>query len=189
MNGLFEAALEVQQFMERRQWRFAIIGGLAVLRWGEPQATQDVDIALLTGFGAEETYVEEILKHFPGRVAGAARFALENRVLLVRASNAVGIDIGLAAIPFEEQLVERASWFSFLPDVSLRTCSAEDLLVLKAFAGRDKDWAAIPGVLARQAGRLDWQYIDKHLTPLCELKGEPETPRRLHALRRQAEQR
>ena len=45
MNGLFQAALEVQGFMQRQQWRFCIIGGLAVLRWGEPRLTQDVDLS------------------------------------------------------------------------------------------------------------------------------------------------
>jgi len=41
MNGIFQAAAEIQGFFETRQWQFAIIGGLAVLRWGEPLATQD----------------------------------------------------------------------------------------------------------------------------------------------------
>lgn len=34
MNGLLEAAWEVEQFLRRQQWRFCIIGGLAVIRWG-----------------------------------------------------------------------------------------------------------------------------------------------------------
>ena len=48
MNALYEAALEVQGFFQSRQWRFCIIGGLAVVRWGQPRATQDVDFCLLT---------------------------------------------------------------------------------------------------------------------------------------------
>ena len=46
-----------------------------------------------------------------------------------------------------------------------------------------KDWAAVEGVLSRQRERLDWGYIDAHLAPLCELKGEPEAAERLRALR------
>lgn len=49
----------------------------------------------------------------------------------------------------------RASGFTVGKAVSLLTCSAEDLVVLKAFAGRDKDWLDIDGVLTRQAGRFD----------------------------------
>jgi hypothetical protein len=35
MNGIFQAAAEIQGYFETRQWQFAIIGGLAVLRWGQ----------------------------------------------------------------------------------------------------------------------------------------------------------
>ena len=53
----------------------------------------------------------------------------------------------------------------FLPGVSLLTCSAEDLIVLKAFADRDQDWLDIEGILFRQKGLLDWDYILTELTP------------------------
>lgn len=32
MNGLFEAALEVQQFMQARRWASCVIGGIAMIR-------------------------------------------------------------------------------------------------------------------------------------------------------------
>lgn len=185
MNGLFDAALEIQRFLEERRWNFTIIGGLAVLRWGQPQATQDVDVSLLTGFGGEQAYIGPILGHFAARISDAAQFALENRALLVKASNGVAIDIVLAGIPFEEELMARSSYHDFLPGVSLRTCSAEDLVILKAFAGRDKDWASIRGILSRQSGSIDWGYVEKHLTPLLEIKGEPEIMERLFTIRRE----
>jgi hypothetical protein len=37
-------------------------------------------------------------------------------------------------MPFEESVVDRATPYEFAPDIRLRTASAEDLLVLKAFA-------------------------------------------------------
>lgn len=54
MNAIFEAAREVCEFMEVRDWKFCVIGGLAAQRWGEPRATQAADLALLTGLGDEE---------------------------------------------------------------------------------------------------------------------------------------
>ena len=60
------------------------------------------------------------------------------------------------------------------PNVPLRTCSAEGLIVLKSFAARAKDWLDVEGVILRQTGKLDWQYIRGQLRPLAELKGEPE---------------
>ena len=184
MIELFQAALEIQQFLLQRDWRSCIIGGLAVGRWGEPRATRDVDISLLTGFGNERGYIEQILGQFSARIPDADQFALENRVLLIGASNGTPIDICLAGIPFEEQMIERASPFLFAPDVSLVTCSAEDLVILKAFAGREIDWSAIKGILVAQGDRLDWDYIDRQLPPLCELRDDPETVARLGLLRK-----
>jgi hypothetical protein len=48
------AAQDVQSLCEAHRWRFCLIGGVAVQRWGEPRFTQDVDLTLLTGFGTEE---------------------------------------------------------------------------------------------------------------------------------------
>ncbi len=187
MNELFQAAREMHEFLAQRGWRFCVIGGLAVLRWGEPQATQDVDISLLAGFGNEREYIEPILSRFTARIPDAARFALENRVLLISASNERSIDVGLAGIPFEEHMIERASAFAFTPEVSLITCSAEDLLVLKAFAGRPRDWNAVEGILICQAGKLDWDYVNQQLPPLCKLKEDPDAPVRLEQLRKRLE--
>lgn len=67
----------------------------------------------------------------------------------------------------------------------LRTCSAEDLIVLKAFAGRDIDLMDIKGIIKRQRGRLDWNLIERELRPLLELKEDLEAWARLQELKRQ----
>jgi hypothetical protein len=175
MNGLFGAALEAQRFFRRKRWRFCIIGGLAVVRWGQPRATQDVDISLLTGFGKEEKYVDALLGQFSGRIPDARQFALENRVALCCATNGVALDIALAGLPFEEQVIRRATAFKFAPRVSLVTASAEDLVILKAFADRDQDWFDVRGIVERRGGRLDWDHVMRELMILCELK-EDEGP-------------
>lgn len=46
-----------------------------------------------------------------------------------------------------------------------RTRSAEDLIVLKAFADRPKDWLDIEGILIGQAAQLDWPYVRAQLAP------------------------
>ena len=43
------------------------------------------------------------------------------------------------ALSFEELTVERASSWAWTADAALTTCSAEDLVVHKVFAGRDLD--------------------------------------------------
>ncbi len=184
MNPLFRAAREIQDFFGRRGWRFCIVGGLAVVRWGEPRATADVDLTLLAGFGAEEAFVDGILGGFSARIPEARDFALRHRVVLVQAANGVPLDIALGGMPFEEEMVRSASPFEFAPGCSLVTCSAEDLVASKAFADRPRDWADIEGIIARQGGKLDWPRLEKALGPLCELKEAPEIPEKLRKLRR-----
>lgn len=92
------------------------------------------------------------------------------------------MDIALGAMPFEEHAVARASDFTIAPDVVIRTCSAEDLIVFKTFAGRARDWLDIEGIAVRQAGRLDERLIWAELTPLLEFKETPEDAQRLRAI-------
>ena len=109
-------------------------------------------------------------------------------MLLLRSSTGVGLDIALGGLPFEESVVDRASYFTYPPDTALRTCSAEDLVVMKAFAGRGQDWVDVERVIVRQGSRLEWPYIRRQLLSLAELKGEPELLDRLEALRSHAGQ-
>ena len=50
----------------------------------------------------------------------------------------------------------------------------ENVIVMKAFAARAKDWMDVEGIITRQTGKLDWRYIRVQLKPLVELKGAPE---------------
>lgn len=174
MIEVIRAAVELQSVCDAQGWRCCVIGGLALQRWGEPRETIDVDLTLLTGFGGEEHFVETLLRHFEPRIDSAAQFALTRRVLLLRAESGVGLDVALGGLPFEESVVARASTFAFPGDAMIRTCAAEDLIVMKAFAARAKDWLDIEGIIIRQAGKLDWDYIYGQLRPLAELKETPE---------------
>jgi hypothetical protein len=61
--------------------------------------------------------------------------------LQVTAPNGVPVDIALAALPFEGQAIERATLFEFAPGCSLRTCSAEDLMILNSFPSGRRTWS------------------------------------------------
>jgi hypothetical protein len=187
VNEVFRAAADLQAFCDAQGWRQALIGGLAVLRWGEPRETVDVDLTLLTGLRDEGRLIRLLLDRYRPRIPNAAEFAIARRVLLIENGAGVGLDIALAGMPFEEKLVERATAFTYPPDVVLRTCSAEDLIVLKAFAARPRDWTDVEGVIVRQADHLDWSYIREQLVPLLELKEAPELWDELEKVRARAE--
>ncbi len=183
MKALFHLAHEIQRVCKNQNWRFCFIGGIAVQRWGEPRLTVDVDISLLTGFHGEERFVDILCRQFAPRIDDAREFALQNRVLLLKSDRDIKIDIALAGLPFEERAIERATDFPFTESISLRTCSAEDLVIYKAFADRGRDWADIEGVLHRQREKLDWRHIEKYLQPLAELKESPHIMENLKKLR------
>ena len=81
-------------------------------------------------------------------------YAHRTRVLQLQSARGIPIDISLGALPFEQRVIERATLYEFLPEVRLNTCSAEDLVVLKAFADRSRDWADIEGIVLRTEARL-----------------------------------
>jgi Nucleotidyl transferase AbiEii toxin, Type IV TA system len=170
---LLEAAREVEDILSQLGLKAIIIGGIAIFRWGEPRATRDVDFTVLCPSGEESPQITAILDRLRGRIDDADEFAARNRVLLLNASNGRPVDIVLGGLPFEARAVARGSRFEFAPGVALRTCSAEDLVVMKAFAGRDRDLADISGILVRQSAHLDWKLIEEELRPLLEIKDEP----------------
>ena len=183
MIDLFAAAVQLQAFCDRRGWRSCFIGGIAVQRWGEPRVTRDMDLTLLTGFGAEDEFITPLMAAYPARIEKADEFARRYRTLLLATPEGLGIDVSLAALPFEERLVNRATTFSFGPGLDLRTCSAEDLVVLKLFASRPLDVRDAEGVIIRHKDELDWPYIEEQLRPLVEVKEAPEILGTLERLR------
>lgn len=184
MNGLYEAAHEIKLFCDKRGWKFCCIGGLALVRWGEIRQTQDVDLVLLTQFD-DARFVDELLGAFEPRLDNPREFALQNRIVLLRASNGVPLDISLGGLPFEEAMIHRATPFAFLSGVEIPTASAEDLIATKCFADRTRDWADVEGILKRQLGKLNWRQIISELSMLCELKEAPEIVDRLLEMRDQ----
>jgi len=189
MIDLVTEAHQFQLFCRLLGWQFCFIGGLAVQHWGEPRLTRDIDVTILTEFGAERDFVSAILKSYEARRPDAEEFALRHRVLLVQGSSGIGLDISLGAIPFEEQMIRRAADVEFLPGIELRLCSREDLIVLKCFASRARDWQDVASVIVRQGSdNLDWSYITSNLEPLAALKKEPEIIERLSRLKRSEEQ-
>ena len=73
MVDLILEAFALQEFMFARGWRFCFIGGLAVQVWGEPRLTRDIDVSLMVGFGGEASFIDEVLRSYPGRLAEARR--------------------------------------------------------------------------------------------------------------------
>jgi len=181
VNPLFAAATEIQELCVERDFGFCFIGGLAVVRWGEPRLTRDVDLTILTPSHSEERVIDALLGRFRARLDDARSFALANRVVLARAGNGTPIDVALGGLDFEERTVRRSSLWD-VGEVELRTCSAEDLVVHKVFAGRDQDWLDVAGIIVRQGAALDRELVVTESAPLLEAKGTLGELERLRAM-------
>lgn len=182
MLDLVQAAANLQKDLDALGLPNCVIGGLALQAWGEVRLTRDADFTVLTRFTDEEAKVRAILALVTPRIPDALAFGLQNRVLLGFVDGNISVDIGIGGFDYEEKIVQRSVDVELAPAVRLRICSAEDLVVMKAFAGRDQDWIDIKGIIARQAS-LNWPQIELELTPLLELVEEPERLNRLQALR------
>jgi hypothetical protein len=186
LSPQFSAALEALAAMARLGQRACVIGGLAVQRWGEPRFTQDADLTVLAPLGSEAELVDALLLRFQPRAPDAKRHALDRRVLLLRASNRVSLDVSLAATPFEEDVMDRASSWRDIEGVPLVTCSAEDLVIYKLVAGRPGDIQDVIGIVGRQAQKLDAARIRHWGAQFAELKEDPDLLRPFDAARRSA---
>lgn len=182
MLDLVQAAANLQKELDTLGFPNCVIGGLALQAWGEVRLTRDADFTVLTRFLDEEAKARAILALMTPRRPDALEFGLQNRVLLGFVDGNIPIDIGMGGFEFEEIIVERSVEVELGPSIWLRVCTAEDLVVMKVFAGRDQDWIDIKGILARQTS-LNWPQIEGDLPSLLELIEEPERLTRLGALR------
>lgn len=174
---LVEAAVEVQAALSAAGIRSCVIGGLAVQRWGEPRATRDVDFSVPAPLGEEARPIDLLLDAFAPRRADARSFALTHRVLLIYSTNQVAVDVGLAATPFEAEVLDRGSAWAATEDRSIVTCSAEDLVLYKLVAGRPGDVADIEGIVRRQGRKLDVDRIRRYGALFADLKEDPDLSR------------
>lgn len=154
-RGLVLAARDILRFLAAHGVPGCLIGGLAVQRWGEPRVTQDVDLTLLAPFGKEAQPIDLLLGGYRARGARARDFALKHRVLKLRAPDGVPIDVSLGALPFELEVLERASPWRLSPKIELVVCSAEDLIVYKLVADRSRDLLDVEGIV-----RVRWRHLD-----------------------------
>lgn len=120
--------------------RWALIGGIAVSLVSEPRFTEDIDLIAIV----DSIPVESLLAHFNSggfvaRPADPVAFAKKNRMLLLQHGvTGFRVDISLGILPFEIETTERAATVD-LGGIQCRVASIEDLIIMKAVAGRPRD--------------------------------------------------
>lgn len=182
MNPRLAAAWEIHQFLTEHNLTYAIIGGIAVQKWSEPRFTRDVDMSLAAPLTTGSAPLARLItEHFPSRSADPVDFASKTRMVLITASNGVEVDISLALPGYEDQLFARAVDYEIEPGKVIRLCSAEDLIIHKAVAGRPQDISDIQGVVDRQGEKLGVAYIRQWLKEFADVLANPEVVERFES--------
>jgi hypothetical protein len=137
----FRAVIEaLQRLLGKVNEQGVIIGGIAVGFLGQPRFTADIDAVFLLSTQDIPQFLNLAQAEgiFP-RIPEAADFARKNRVLLLQHRlTEIDVDISLGILPFEEEMVKRASTRSFA-GLAIRLPTPEDLIIMKAIAHRPKD--------------------------------------------------
>lgn len=171
MNNPFQHALrDVVAFLDTQQFRYALIGGIANQVWGQARFTYDIDIKILVPNLDYESLRTTLTTAFPE----LGRPDLPLNPLIVSVSiNGIVVDFLLTTPGYEELLVQRAMRYT-IEDLSLWICTAEDLIIQKAIAGRLKDWQDIEGIVIEQHATLDQEYLGEWLRQFADILEKPE---------------
>ncbi|OGD20710.1 MAG: hypothetical protein A2W03_03050 [Candidatus Aminicenantes bacterium RBG_16_63_16] len=140
-----------------------VIGGQAVLLYGEPRLTKDIDIALGVGvdhLAEMRAIVDQLnLKYLTEKVDS---FVKETMVLpVVDQETGIRIDFIFSFSPYERQAIERARNVR-LGRTPIKFAALEDLVIHKIIAGRPRDIEDIESILLKNPG-YDARYIEKWL--------------------------
>jgi hypothetical protein len=119
---------------------------------------------------------------FPARVEDPVAFALEHRVLPLTVPGGSEADVSLGLPGYEVEAVARGVAYDLGGGQTVQLCSAEDLIIHKALAGRAQDVLDIEGIVARQGKALAVAYVRRWLTELGRVSDDPEVPARFERI-------
>jgi len=171
---LLDALNDVAGWLAAEHVRGAVIGGVAASLLGRPRLTRDVDVLVSVAesrwneFLAGATQFGLVPRH-PDAIA----FAHTARVLLMRHEpSTVDVDVVLGALPFEEEILARATTIH-IDGIPITLASAEDIVILKAVAGRPRDLGDIESVLAANP-TLDHVRVRRWVREFSTALGRPD---------------
>lgn len=176
---LANALQQVTRFLEDNGLRYAVVGGIALSCWNVSRFTHDIDIKLLVP-NTEYAATRQLLRtEFPSKTRENVP---ENMLIVAVSVNDVIVDFLLTLPGYEELIIERAVQQD-LGEFSIWVCTAEDLIIQKVVAGRDKDWPDVEALLIEQWHELDQHYVEEWLSQFAEALEIPELLSRYLAVR------
>ncbi len=148
---------------------YMIIDGQAVLLYGEPRLTRDVDITL--GITPESLdKVLQVVKNLGLNVLveNAEKFVKQTWVLPVYDEKpGFRVDFMFSWTPYEKEALRRVKEIN-IEGYPVKFASPEDVIIHKVIAGRAKDLEDVKSIIRKQAN-LDVNLIRKWLTSFSDV--------------------
>jgi predicted nucleotidyltransferase len=162
---LFKELLgKISKSLDKARIPYLVIGGQAVLLYGEPRLTQDIDITLGIDTGKLAVFLKVLEDLRVERMTGATdEFIKSTNVLpCIDPATKIRIDFIFSFLPYEREAIQRGRKVK-LGDAAVNFVSPEDLIIHKLFAGRPRDIEDAEKVFLKQKKILDKAYILKWL--------------------------
>lgn len=159
--------------LERREISYMVIGGQAVLYYGIPRLTQDIDITLdlNTDRLPDLLQVVEDLD-WEVLVDDAQKFVGNTWVLPCQtASSGIRVDFIFSFSPYERQAIKRARKVQ-IDQAVVKYASLEDVIIHKLIAGRARDLEDVRLMLEKNAD-ADYDYLKLWLSEFEVELGNP----------------
>ncbi len=151
---------------------YMVIGGQAVLLYGEPRLTRDIDITMGIGVDGVDKVKKTIqIIGLKSLIQKEKEFVEKNMVLpTIDKKSGIRIDFIFSFSPYERQAIERAKDIK-LGRSLVRFASLEDVVIHKIIAGRARDLEDVRSILLKNP-RYDLIYIEKWLKEFDKSLGE-----------------
>lgn len=162
MNPLVLQLRALVKFLAAQKIPYVILGGVAVSIYGEPRLTADIDVNIILDKRRIMVFLDRAKKYgFYPALSDIEKFAGETGVMpmIFRRNKITGkFDIILAENTIEYIAIQRGRTKS-IGTLRARFVSPEDLIIHKITSSRPRDLEDLKGILIRQSGKLDIEYI------------------------------
>ncbi len=163
---------KIARNLDRHKIPYMVIGGQAVLLYGEPRLTRDIDITLGLGPDALPSLLRLVRDVGLTPLVDPETFVRKTLVLpCADGDTGIRVDFILSFSPYEQQALKRVR-VETLGSASVRFASPEDIIIHKIVAGRPRDLEDIRSILAKMPV-LDASYIRRWLRELGEATDTP----------------
>lgn len=157
---VIELIQSLGQALETLGARWYVFGAQAVLVWGRPRTSGDVDVTASIALEAVPAFIQLMEKHgFRVRAPNPEELAQRTRVVpFLHRPTGLPLDVVLAGPGLEQEFLDRSVEVD-LGGVKAPVITSEDLVIGKVLAGRPKDLEDVRGILHQQRDHLDVERI------------------------------